>query len=123
MSSKKKITDIKYQNLAAASEIIKLRLQVEKLKLDIEKKDMEIKKLNDQKYDSSSSDDKNCYEPVNEYFEFGKYKGRSFKYVAINYPSYASWVMGLSSPSEHFRNFLLFFHKWKVKEYEDSHSP
>ena len=120
MVFKKKTFEEQYKNLAVTSEIIKLQLRVKKLKLDIEKKDVEIERLKNQKDDSSSSDDRDDYEPVNDYFQYGKYKGRSFKYVAINYPSYAGWAIGLNSPTEHFREFLHFFYKWKLKEYRDS---
>ena len=120
MTFKKKTSEEQYQNLAAASELIKLQLRVEKLKLDIEKKDVEIERLKNQKDDSSLGDDRDDDELVNNYFQYGKYKGKSFKYIAINYPSYAGWIIGLSSPSEHFRDFLHFFYKWKLKQYNDS---
>jgi len=122
MTFKKGNSEQNNQNLV--SEIQKLKLIVQKLQLDIGKKDTEIEKLKEQIDNNNSGDESessdSSYEPVNEYFKFGKYKGQSFKYVAINYLSYVSWVMTLNSPTDHFRDFLHFFYKWKLKEFNDS---
>ena len=50
--------------------------------------------------------------------KFGKYKGKSFKYVSINYPAYAG-IIELQSPSKHFRDFLRFFYNWKLNEFNN----
>ena len=94
------------------SEIAKLESKIVKLKLEIKSKDEEITEL-------FNKLDINGEEIVNEYFKFGKYKGRSFKYVSINYPTYAGWIIGLQAPSEHFRDFLRFFYSWKLNEFND----
>ena len=122
MTFKKGNSEQNYQNLV--SEVQKLQLTVQKLQFDIGKKNTEIEKLKEQIDNNNSGDESessdSSYEPVNEYFKFGKYKGQSFKYIAINHPSYVSWVMALNSPTDHFRDFLHFFYKWKLKEFNNS---
>ena len=92
------------------SEIAKLESKIAKLELEIKSKDKKITEL-------FNKLDINDEEFENEYFKFGKYKGRSFKYVSVNYPTYAAWIIGLQAPSEHFRNFLRFFYNWKLNEF------
>ena len=94
------------------SEIAKLESKIVKLKLEIKSKDEKITEL-------FNKLDINDEEFENEYFKFGKYKGRSFKYVSVNYPTYAAWIIGLQAPSEHFRNFFRFFYNWKLNEFSN----
>ena len=90
--------------------IVKLESKIIKLKSKKKSKDEKITEL-------FNKLDINDEEFENEYFKFGKYKGRSFKYVSVNYPTYAAWIIGLQAPSEHFRNFLRFFYNWKLNEF------
>ena len=117
------------------SKIIKLKSKkkskdekITKLKLEIKLKDEEIEKITKLKLEIKSKDEKitelfnkldiNDEEFENEYFKFGKYKGKSFKHVAINYPAYAG-IIELQAPSKHFRDFLRFFYSWKLNEFND----
>lgn len=100
------------------SKIIKLKSKkkskdekITKLKLEIKSKDEEITELFNKLYINDE-------EFANEYFKFGKYKGKSFKHVAINYPAYAG-IIELQAPSKHFRDFLRFFYSWKLNEFND----
>ena len=49
-------------------------------------------------------------------FKFGKYKGKSFKYVCNNYLSYVAWVIKLPNPTEHYRDFIAYFYNWKLNQ-------
>ncbi len=97
--------------------------KIDELKKKISKLELENEKFKEQIDNNSGNESKSSnlfYEPVNEYFKFGKYKGKSFKYVAINYRSYVNWVLALNSPTDHFRDFQHFVYKWKLKEFNDS---
>ena len=94
------------------SEIAKLESKIAKLELEIKSKDKKITEL-------FNKLDINDEEFENEYFKFGKYKGKSFKYVSINYPAYAG-IIELQAPSKHFRDFLRFFYNWKLNQFNDS---
>ena len=93
------------------SKIAKLESKIVKLKLEIKSKDEEITELFNKLYINDE-------EFANEYFKFGKYKGKSFKHVAINYPAYAG-IIELQAPSKHFRDFLRFFYNWKLNKFND----
>ena len=93
------------------SKIAKLESKIVKLKLEIKSKDEEITELFNKLYINDE-------EFANEYFKFGKYKGKSFKYVSINYPAYAG-IIELQAPSKHFRDFLRFFYNWKLNKFND----
>ena len=93
------------------SEIAKLESKIAKLKLEIKSKDEKITELFNKLYINDE-------EFANEYFKFGKYKGKSFKYVSINYPAYAG-IIELQAPSKHFRDFLRFFYSWKLNEFSN----
>ena len=103
------------------SKIIKLKSKkkskdekITKLKLEIKSKDEKIEKITKLELEIKSKDEEitelvnklyiNDEEFANEYFKFGKYKGKSFKHVAINYPAYAG-IIELQAPSKHFRDF------------------
>jgi len=97
------------------SKIVKLKSKkkskdekITELKLKIKSKDEEITELFNKLYINGE-------EFVNEYFKFGKYRGKSFKYVSINYPAYAG-IIELQDPSKHFRDFLRFFYNWKLNK-------
>ena len=127
------ISDDKLKIVKLESKIIKLKSKkkskdekITKLKLEIKSKDEEIEKITKLKLEIKSKDEEitelfnklyiNDEEFANEYFKFGKYKGKSFKYVSINYPAYAG-IIELQSPSKHFRDFLRFFYNWKLNEF------
>ena len=117
------------------SKIIKLKSKkkskdekITKLKLEIKSKDEKIEKITKLELEIKSKDEEitelvnklyiNDEEFANEYFKFGKYKGKSFKYVSINYPAYAG-IIELQAPSKHFRDFLRFFYSWKLNEFSN----
>ena len=103
--------------------VTQLKLEVAELKLENKEKDEQIIELLTKcKVNYKEEEKEEELEFENDYFEFGKYKGRSFKYVCINYPSYSSWVIKLSEPSEHFRNFIRYFCVWKLKELNDEYN-
>ena len=113
------ISDDKLKIVKLESKIIKLKSKkkskdekITKLKLEIKSKDEEITELFNKLYINDE-------EFANEYFKFGKYKGKSFKYVSINYPAYAG-IIELQAPSKHFRDFLRFFYNWKLNQFNDS---
>jgi len=130
------ISDDKLKIVKLESKIIKLKSKkkskdekITKLKLEIKSKDEEIEKITKLKLEIKSKDEEitelfnklyiNDEEFANEYFKFGKYKGKSFKYVSINYPAYAG-IIELQAPSKHFRDFLRFFYNWKLNQFNDS---
>ena len=125
------ISDDKLKIVKLESKIIKLKSKkkskdekITKLKLEIKSKDEEIEKITKLKLEIKSKDEEitelfnklyiNDEEFANEYFKFGKYKGKSFKYVSINYPAYAG-IIELQAPSKHFRDFLRFFEYLRTK--------
>jgi len=129
------ISDDKLKIVKLESKIIKLKSKkkskdekITKLKLEIKSKDEEIEKITKLKLEIKSKDEEitelfnklyiNDEEFANEYFKFGKYKGKSFKYVSINYPAYAG-IIELQAPSKHFRDFLRFFYNWKLNQFND----
>jgi len=112
------ISNDKLKIIKLESKIVKLKLKkkskdekITELKLKIKSKDEEITELFNKLYINDEGF-------ANEYFKFGKYKGRSFKYVSINYPAYAG-IIELQSPSKHFRDFLRFFYNWKLNEFNN----
>ena len=123
-SKDEKITKLKLEIKSKDEEIEKIT----KLKLEIKSKDKEIEKITKLKLEIKSKDEEitelfnklyiNDEEFANEYFKFGKYKGKSFKYVSINYPAYAG-IIELQAPSKHFRDFLRFFYNWKLNQFND----
>ena len=121
IESRENISDDKLKIVKLESKIVKLKSKkkskdekiekITKLKLEIKSKDEEITELFNKLYINDE-------EFANEYFKFGKYKGKSFKHVAINYPAYAG-IIELQAPSKHFRDFLRFFYSWKLNEFSN----
>ena len=118
IESRENISDDKLKIVKLESKIVKLKSKkkskdekITKLKLEIKSKDEEITELINKLYIHGD-------EFANEYFKFGKYKGKSFKHVAINYPAYAG-IIELQAPSKHFRDFLRFFYNWKLNEFNN----
>ena len=135
IESRENISDDKLKIVKLESKIVKLKSKkkskdekITKLKLEIKSKDEKIEKITKLELEIKSKDEEitelvnklyiNDEEFANEYFKFGKYKGKSFKYVSINYPAYAG-IIELQAPSKHFRDFLRFFYNWKLNKFND----
>tara|TARA_B100001013_G_scaffold24767_1_gene13721 strand:+ start:165 stop:629 length:465 start_codon:yes stop_codon:yes gene_type:complete len=135
IESRENISDDKLKIVKLESKIVKLKSKkkskdekITKLKLEIKSKDEKIEKITKLELEIKSKDEEitelvnklyiNDEEFANEYFKFGKYKGKSFKHVAINYPAYAG-IIELQAPSKHFRDFLRFFYSWKLNEFSN----